>query len=187
MTELYAVSSLQERYNLSSRQAVYDRLAAMSIKPVIRGKLSDEQLTKLDRLNEWLKANPHSAIADFPQEAEVMLPELSVISHQSLVNNLSSEAVDNSQQGFDLLELAESFARHLSKMRDPLQHYAALERAIASGWLLSSSEVRSLIGIQPAGDQYQRGSFVFIRNGKIGAQSAWRVTKVVSGGGVYKV
>lgn len=188
MTELHAVSSLQERYDLASRQAVYDRLAALNIKPVTRGKLDDEQLTKLDRLNEWLKANPHSAIADFPQELEVMSLDLASQRLDSL-ERLDSldKPLDNSQQSFDLLELAESFARHLSKMRDPLQHYAALERAIASGWLLSTSEVRSLIGVNPTGDRYQRGGFVFVRSGKIGAQSAWRVTKVVSGGGVYKV
>lgn len=186
MTELHAVSSLQERYDLASRQAVYDRLAALNIKPVTRGKLSSDQLDKLDKLDKWLKANPHSAIADFPQEPEVMPPDLSVISHQASANDLSTVSLDKSQQTFDLLELAESFARHLSKMRDPLQHYAALERAIASGWLLSTAEVRSLIGTKPTGDRYQRGSFVFIRSGKIGAQAAWRVSKVVSGG-VYKV
>jgi hypothetical protein len=186
MTELHAVSSLQERYDLASRQAVYDRIAALGIKPVSRGKLSTEQLDKLDKLDKWLKTNPHSAIADFPQEPEVMEPESSVISHQPSVNSLSSGAVDNSQQSFDLLELAESFARHLSKLRDPLQHYAALERAIASGWLLSSTEVRALIGVKPSGDRFQRGSFIFIRSGKIGAQAAWRVVKVIEGG-TYKV
>lgn len=187
MTELHAVSSLQERYNLASRQAVYDRLTALNIKPVSRGRLSTDQLDKLDRLDKWLKANPHSAIADFPQEPEVMEPESSVISHQPSVSSLSSDALDNSQQSFDLLELAESFARRLSKLRDPLQHYAALERAIASSWLLSSAEVRALIGIKPRGDRFQRGSFIFIRSGKIGAQAAWRVAKVVEGGGSYKV
>lgn len=183
MTELHAVSGLQERYDLASRQAVYDRLAALNIKPVIRGKLDDEQLTKLDRLNEWLKANPHSAIADFPQKPEVMLPDLAIDRQPS---DALDKPLDNSQQTFDLLELAESFARHLSKMRDPLQHYAALERAIASGWLLSSSEVRALIGTKPTGDRFQRGSFVFIRSGKIGAQVAWKVLKVVEGGS-YKI
>ncbi|MEG4121699.1 hypothetical protein QUA43_30035 [Microcoleus sp. N9_B4] len=186
MTELHAVSSLQARYDLASRQAVYDRIAALNIKQVSRGKLSTEQLDKLDRLDKWLKANPHSAIADFPQEPEVMEPESSVISHQPSVNSLSTESLDNSQQSFDLLELAESFARHLSKLRDPLQHYAALERAIASSWLLSSSEVRALIGTKPTGDRFQRGSFVFIRSGKMGNQSAWRVAKVIEGG-VYKI
>jgi hypothetical protein len=180
------VSDLQQRYGLASRQAVYDRLNALNIKPVSRGKLSSDQLDKLDRLDKWLKVNPNSAIADFPQEPEVMPPDLSVIPQSSNSNDLSSDVVDKSQNGFDLLQLAEAMARHLSKMRDPLQHYAALERAIASGWLLSSSEVRSLIGVKPSGDRFQRGSFIFIRSGKIGAQAAWKVLKVVEGGS-YKI
>lgn len=84
------------------------------------------------------------------------------------------------------LQLVEAIARHIAATREPLQHYAALERAIASGWLLSTAEVRSLIGIKPQGDRFQRGSFVFIRSGKIGAQAAWRVAKVVEGGS-YKI
>lgn len=186
MTELHAVSSLQERYDLASRQAIYDRITALGIKQVSRGKLSTEQLDKLDKLDKWLKANPHKAIADFPQEPEVISPDLVISDQSSVTGELSSEVVDNSQQSFDLLELAELFARHLSKMRDPLQHYAALERAIASSWLLSSSEVRALIGVKPSGDRFHRGSFIFIRAGKIGAQAAWRVAKVVEGG-TYKV
>ena len=84
------------------------------------------------------------------------------------------------------LQLVEVIARHFQQQRDPLQHYAALERAIASGWLLSTSEVRSLIGTKPTGDRFQHGSFVFVKSGKIGNQAAWRVAKVVEAGS-YKV
>lgn len=67
MTELHAISDLQQHYSLASRQAVYDRLGALGIKPVSRGKLYSNQLGKLDRLDKWLKANPNKVIADFPQ------------------------------------------------------------------------------------------------------------------------
>jgi hypothetical protein len=80
----------------------------------------------------------------------------------------------------------EAIARHFQQQREPLQHYTALERAITNSWLLSTSEVRSLISTKPHGDRFQHGSFVFIRSGKIGAQAAWRVAKVVEGGS-YKV
>jgi hypothetical protein len=83
------------------------------------------------------------------------------------------------------LQLVETIARHIAATRDPLQHYAALERVIASGWLLSTAEVRQLISTKPHGDQFQYGSFVFVRAGKIGAQAAWKVLKVVEGS--YKV
>lgn len=186
MVELYAVSGLQERYNLKSRQAVYDRLDSLGIKPITRGKLSAEQLNDLDNLQEWLKANPNGSIADFPRGAKVVelidVDRQAFNSQQPTTSNLSSGWVDKSDNFDQTLMLVESIARQIAASKDPLQHYAALERAIASGWLLSSSEVRSLIGTKPTGDRYQRGNFVFIRSGKMGNQSAWRVAKVVEGG-----
>jgi len=45
--DLIAISSLQDRYSLNSRQAIYDRIAALKITPVARGKLSSVQVDKL--------------------------------------------------------------------------------------------------------------------------------------------
>jgi hypothetical protein len=172
--ETYPIASLQERYNLSSKQSVYDRIKALSIVPVARGKISSEQLDKLDKLDKHLKSG--GTLSDFESSHTEVMPaaiEPAVV------------AVNQDKENF--LELIEAIARHVAATRDPLQHYAALERAIASSWLLSTAEVRSLIGTRPTGDRYQRGLFVFIRSGKMGAQSAWRVVKVVEGGGVYKI
>lgn len=172
--ETYPIASLQERYNLSSKQSVYDRIKALSIEPVARGKISSDQLDKLDKLNHHLKSG--GTLSDFESSRTEILKAEVTIEPAAAVN----------QERENFLELIEAIARHISATRDPLQHYAALERAIASSWLLSSAEVRSLIGTKPHGDQFQRGSFVFIRSGKIGAQAAWRVVKVVEGGS-YKV
>jgi hypothetical protein len=43
-TELIKISTLQGRYGLESRQAVYDRINGLEIKPVARGKISPQQL-----------------------------------------------------------------------------------------------------------------------------------------------
>ncbi|XZN89770.1 MAG: hypothetical protein ACM65M_19200 [Microcoleus sp.] len=132
MTELHAVSGLQHRYELASRQAVYDRLAALKIKPISRGKLSTEQLDKMDALDKWLKANPGGSIADFPRSGEVVGDESSVVSHPIAGSSLSGGAVDKFDNFSETLALIEAIAEHISKTRDPLQHYAALERAIAN-------------------------------------------------------
>lgn len=176
--ETYLIASLQERYNLSSKQSVYDRMRALSIESVARGKISSDQLDKLDNLNQHLKSG--GTLSDFESSQTEVMPaaiEPAAIEPAAATSNQDKE---------NFLELIEAIARHISKTRDPLQHYAALERAIASGWFLSTNEVRSLIGTRPAGDRFQRGSFVFIRSGKIGAQAAWRVVKVVEGSS-YKV
>ncbi|MDJ0736770.1 MAG: hypothetical protein QNJ47_22345 [Nostocaceae cyanobacterium] len=66
---------------------------------------------------------------------------------------------------------------------DPLWYMNVLERAQASGWIMSTEEVEQLIGVKPrceAGkDSFQRGCWVFVKTGKMGSQTAWRVIKEV--------
>lgn len=176
--QLTPIASLQEKYSLSSRQAVYDRLAALKITPAARGKLSTGQVDKLDELNEHLKSGGN--LADFEHSHTEIIPApIATIEPTTIAKPAVAD-------GENFIELIERVAAAL-KPADPLQHYTALERAIASSWLLSTAEVRSLIGTKPMGDRFQRGSFIFIRSGKIGGQSAWRVAKVVIGAGSYKV
>jgi hypothetical protein len=57
-----------------------------------------------------------------------------------------------------------------------------LEMAIANNWELTTSEVQQLIGVKPyykkGENTYKRGSFIFVKTGRIGNQSSWRVKKV---------
>jgi len=173
----FPVKDLQNRYNLG-RTALYTRFAAALITPEkdgIRSYISGEELEELDRLDSHIKTG--GKLEDFQPANNQSL----VVSQESAVNG--TPTADNFNE---TLQLIEAIARHFQQQREPLQHYAALERAIASGWLLSTSEVRSLIGTKPHGDRFQHGSFVFVKSGKIGNQAAWRVAKVLEGGS-YKV
>jgi hypothetical protein len=149
-------------------------MKALAIEPIARGKLSSEQLDKLDKLDKHLKTG--GTLSDFESSRTEVIEARSI----------EPAAATANQDRENFLELIEAIARHIAATRDPLQHYAALERVIASGWILSTAEVRSLISTKPHGDRFQYGSFVFIRSGKIGAQAAWRVAKIVEGGS-YKV
>ena len=172
--ETYPISELQQRYGLTSRQSVYDRMKALAIEPIARGKLSSEQLDKLDKLDKHLKSG--GTLSDFESSHTEIMP--------AAIEPAAATAINQERENF--LELIEAIARHIAATRDPLQHYTALERAIASGWILSTAEVKALIGVKPTGDRFQRGSFIFIRAGKIGAQAAWRVAKIIEGG-TYKI
>jgi hypothetical protein len=81
----------------------------------------------------------------------------------------------------EVVQLVEAIARHLVPT-SPLQHLKELELAASKGWLLSSSEVEGLIRYKPrvqkGEQQFTRGSFCFIRSGKVGNQSAWKVVRV---------
>jgi hypothetical protein len=171
---------LTNRYNIR-RTALYTRFAAANITPEkdgTRSYISKEELAELDRLDSHIKTG--GKLEDFQPTNNQSL----VVSQESAVNEVAPRSADNFTE---TLQLVEAIARHIAATRDPLQHYAALERAIASGWILSTAEVRSLIGTKPRGDRFQRGSFVFIKSGKIGNQAAWRVAKVIEGSGSYKV
>ena len=65
--------------------------------------------------------------------------------------------------------------------RSPLWYMSELEEAQTQGWLLTTSEIQQLIGVKPTAPKgtstYQRGSFSFVKAGKIGTQTAWKVTK----------
>jgi hypothetical protein len=173
------IKDLPNRYNIK-RTALYTRFAAANITPEkdgTRAYISKEELAELDRLDSHLKTG--GKLEDFQPANNQSL----VVSQESAVNGTPRSA-DNFNE---TLQLVEAIARHFQQQRKPLQHYAELERAIASGWLLSTAEVRSLISTKPHGDRFQYGSFIFIRSGKIGNQAAWRVAKIIEGGGTYKI
>ncbi|NET45977.1 MAG: hypothetical protein F6K15_30620 [Okeania sp. SIO2B3] len=66
--------------------------------------------------------------------------------------------------------------------KSPIWYHDELEKAAIGGWLLSTSEVKHLIGVKPycqkGSNIYTRGSWQFIKSGKIGGASAWRVLKL---------
>ncbi len=58
-----------------------------------------------------------------------------------------------------------------------------LEQAAAANWILTTDEIERLIGIKPqchhGETSYHRGSWIFIKAGKIGTQTGWRVEKPI--------
>lgn len=74
-------------------------------------------------------------------------------------------------------------SRLLQTLQAPPQHHSPLyvweqlEMACEKGWLLSSSQIRELTGMQPHGDLCEYGSFSFQRHGTIGREAGWEVWK----------
>lgn len=79
-----------------------------------------------------------------------------------------------------LIKLQEILLSRLQPL-NPLWYMDVLERAYALGWVLTTEEVEELIGVKPrceAGkSSYQRGCWVFVKAGKMGLHTGWRVTK----------
>ncbi|RMF24351.1 MAG: hypothetical protein D6756_07125 [Cyanobacteria bacterium J083] len=66
-----------------------------------------------------------------------------------------------------------------NQQSNPLWYMDVLQKAAAGNWILTTKEVQQLIGTKPrcrrAETTYYRGSWIFIKAGKIGAQTGWRV------------
>jgi hypothetical protein len=64
---------------------------------------------------------------------------------------------------------------------NPLWYMDVLERAHDSHWVLSTEEIEKLIGVKPkcesGKNSYQRGCWLFVKAGKMGAQTGWHIIK----------
>ncbi|MFN6572385.1 hypothetical protein [Dendronalium sp. ChiSLP03b] len=178
-SELIKISSLQERYRLDSRQAVYDRINGLQIQPVARGKISQEQLELLDRLDKHIRSG--GAIADFPVQPEVQLPALDKLDKLDKVDRLDIEP-DQMMAINVMAELMEKMMSYTyTRQTSPLSGYEELEKAVQFGWVLPTSKIKELIGASPKLQHdeqvWQRGCFTFSKHGKIGSETGWRVEK----------
>ena len=80
----------------------------------------------------------------------------------------------------DLVMLVERIAAAIKPTAEPLAHWEQLEKAVTHNWLLTSADVKRVIGVKPKGNSFSRDSFTFVRSGTIGNQTAWRVVKSTS-------
>jgi len=173
MTEkdLYSISDLQERYGLKSRQSIYNWMKVLNIEPVVRGRISAEQREKMDKLNEHLiNGGKLSNFASEPKEPPSPNPQIQI---------------DTSPIVAELTKFLEAIAP-TPNPPELLQALEELEKAAEKGWLLTTEQVQQLLGVKPkvkgSDRTFTRGSFSFVKSGKIGQSTAWRVVKVSSAG-----
>jgi hypothetical protein len=97
-------------------------------------------------------------------------PQPSNIQIEELLTNISHR-----------LEKLEVLLNKHSTPSNPLWYMPILEQADTQGWIISSEEVEQLIGIKPHCDSghnfLMRGCWQFVKVGKIGTHSSWRVVK----------
>ncbi|BAQ66956.1 hypothetical protein [Geminocystis sp. NIES-3709] len=180
----YYINDLQERYNLKTRQSVYDRLKAIGTQVEKEGNKSyvtEGVLEELDQLQEHL--NLGGSIKTF-------IPTLKTTVHSKIdnetvyssIDTVNSE-LDNNLQ-YEQLELFENLMERVEEVvermipQNPINHWEKLDIAVERGYILSSKEVKSLVGTKPFGEQWIRGAFIFTRTGKIGNQAGWKISRL---------
>ena len=167
MIEQTKISTLQNRYGLNSKQAVYDRINGLSIIPVVKGFVSSEQLDLLDKLDKHIRVG--GAIADFPKVPEVDPPTL------ERINQADPAQLDLPSIVYKLIEVIGTQNQTRSI---PLDKYRQLEEVIANNWILPTSAIQQIAQFKPRGRDATHGSFHFLRVGKIGKEAAWKVSKL---------
>lgn len=178
------ISELLQRYNLKSRKSLYSRLNGLEITldkdEIGHSYATEEQIELLDQLDQYLKAGgtiatftPISTTEVVPQHTPEAIPQ--PIAQQGVQHTSDSTEID------DRLEALLRAIANVIQPPSPLSYMRELEEACQNEWLLTTSEVRDLIGVKPktkkGEDTYKRGSWIFVKSGKIGGQTAWRVTK----------
>jgi hypothetical protein len=112
--------------------------------------------------------------APIPVQDKTPTPLSNSASNESLTRHLEAIATA-------LTQLSETLSRPESPPPNPLWYMEVLERAEAERWVLTSAEIHQLIGVQPTcskgSDSFQRGCWVFVKAGKVGTQTGWRVMK----------
>ncbi len=157
---------------------------------------TDEQIKEIERLKErlsQLKANLatsettqlQASVPESPPKPKMDLAETTSGSEPTIAPSppqLDLVGIDKRLTAIaeSLAKLADILASRLP-VPDPLWHMEVLERACAANWIVTTEEVKQLIGVKPecrAGENsFQRGGWNLIKVGKIGSQTAWRVTK----------
>ena len=96
-------------------------------------------------------------------------------------NNQIEELLTNISNRLEKLEVA---TKQHSTPHNPLWYLPILEQVDTHGWIISSEEVEQLTGTKPhcaPGDNsFVRGCWKFIKAGKIGTHSSWRVIKEIA-------
>jgi hypothetical protein len=185
------IKQLMERYQLKTRQALYNRLDCLNLK--LNKNESGinyaipEHIDLLDQLDRHLK-EPGATLTNFTPLSSATIDAATDSSIETSFNpspeKLLKRQVPSPGLTSDtelMVRLIEAIAQY-SQPRSPLWYHAELEKASISGWLLTTREIKQLLGVKPVckpGETtYQRGGWQFIKSGKIGGQTAWHVQKL---------
>ncbi len=145
----------------------------------------DASLAGLDKNNRFVNFERFTEPSIIPQEK----PENAAVKETETITPPEPQIDDSTKQWIDesLAEISQSLRNFedivYSRLQpsNPLWYMDILERAQTNAWVLTTEEVEDLIGVKPrceAGkNSYQRGCWMFVKAGKMGSHTGWRVIK----------
>lgn len=182
---MLSIQELSDRYDLS-RDRIYVRkkhLDSCGVDTVFvkeKGKsYATQELVKIfDDLNDWIKSG--NAMINF---RPTITPEVVVVEQDNLPKQDNARQNKTTQNSLTELEqmtfLTKAIAEAIqpTASNDPLNYIDRLLMLAENKILITKKEIKKLIGVNPKGDRFVRGSFVFVKSGKIGNQFSYLVER----------
>ncbi|PSB00834.1 hypothetical protein [Merismopedia glauca] len=183
------IQQLLNRYELKTRQSIYNWCKALKIElskdETGRVYVTQDQVEHLDQLKKHLSI-PGNTLANFTPMSQVSIQEIDT--------SIDSQKIEIEVSELLAILLGDilSILKTRLPQSDVLWYHSTLERASAQSWLISTSQIQKIIGIKPLVKKgkkvYKRGNWLFVKQGKIGRETAWRVMKETKREtGIYEV
>ena len=184
----HSISELLTRYKIT-KPALYSRFKGLGISTFKVGRkayVKAEDVELLDKLEQHLYDG--GTIIDFVHTSEAAI-ELRVPSSKELTETsqpIPEEQPNSWLNSLPLLvnSLADAIAQRITPPANPLAELEALEQAYEKRWILSTSQLGSILKLNSKTliryKSFERHGFTFTRNGQVGAEIGWRVGKVDS-------
>lgn len=184
----YTVKDLESRFHVA-RSNIYKRIDGLRAKgyPMEPEKLdgksyySLEQVAVMDALDQLLSRG--ASISEFPSMGgESLSYSPTRQSHETRDNSSLIDLTPNASAALGMASLIDSIVTRIVDVYpaqpDPLDNLRRLQEVCDRGWLLSSSQLAPLVGRKslPSAD-FDRYGFRFVRVGKNGAETAWKVLR----------
>lgn len=190
----YTIKDILDRYGLKTRQSFYSWTKALNLEVSKdnEGKsiVKEEQIKQLDELSVHLK-NGGTIKSFTPTVSPQIIDDSVAVNYTIDIANNGKLKLNNANDNINMklsgnyrqLELFETMNLVVSKIvelipRSPISHWDELNKAVNNGYILTTQEVKNLLGVKPSGNEWVRGAFKFNKVAKIGIQSGWKVTKI---------
>ena len=181
-----SISELLTRYKIT-KPALYNRFKGLGIDTFKVGRkayVKAEDIDLLDQLEQHIYDG--GTITDFVHTNEAA-QKLRVSSSEELTE--TSEPIPvNQSEGWQFTlpllvnSLADAIAQRITPPSNPLAELEALEKAYEKRWILSTSQLGSILKLNSKTliryKSFERHGFTFTRQGQVGAEIGWRVGKV---------
>jgi hypothetical protein len=173
----FPIKELPDRYSIA-RSAIYVRMKRLNITPHTQGNrsyINASELELLDDLHEFLVEDSSRTIDEFLKSLSTFaLNELGFLPKGQLARKQTENLTTESVKAVEYNQ-----GTHAAHLRE---RFEFLERAEAKGWLLSTSDLAHLIGLEPSTvvkhEQLSRWGFSFVKcTERTGREVNWTVKR----------